>query len=203
MGATKRNDKNYRARRDKIMRQTENILGRDAIAHALLADSDLRIQSFAAQMVDPANAGTTMSRIAEKLGLKWDDIVEAFRKSKIAEGNLRMFQHIPQIMEDTAIDSKSKLKMCPMCEGKGKSGEQDCVECEGSGRVRVAGSTEARKIVFETAGLIGKKGPLLAVANFNALDGSESFEELVGATQKALGPSKVEVTEIVEDGKSS
>ena len=202
MATGKRNDKKYRARRDKLMRQTEDILGREPIAKALLSNSDLRIQSFAAQLVDPGNANTTMSRIAEKLGLKWDDIVEAFRKSKIAEGNLRMFQHIPQIMEDTAIDSKSKLKMCPMCEGKGKSGEQDCMECEGTGRVRVAGNTEARKIVFESAGLIGKKGPLFALQQFNNLDGSESFEELVGATQKVLGPAKVEVTAIEEDAKS-
>ena len=73
-----------------------------------------------------------------------------------------MARHLPEIMEQTALDAKSQVADCPKCKGMGqidgKGGVQDCPACAGKGTTYIMGDAERLKLVFETFGLSGKGG---------------------------------------------
>lgn len=58
---------------------------------------------------------------------------------------------------------------------------EKCLVCDGTGTLRKVGDTDARRIMFETLGLTGRKGPLV-VQQFN----SGSMEDTVGAAHDVL-----------------
>jgi DnaJ-class molecular chaperone len=80
-----------------------------------------------------------------------------------------MSKHMPKVLEDTAIDAKSRFDVCRTCRGTGEiiDGKKDtyvkCWKCSGKGKIRKPGDTDARKLVFESAGLTNKSRPAVNV----------------------------------------
>lgn len=174
---------------------------------------DPKMQAFVQLLTDATRQNTGIARLAEQCGLSFQAVMDGFRRAKLGEGTLRMFHHVPEVMEQVAQDAKAKMVTCPKCdglrvvpqrdimgqvvmeavEGKPQPVGRECPTCKGAGEVEKSGDPDARKLVFETAGLIGKRGPMV-VQQFNSLDGSESPED----TYKALRALPPVITATVE-----
>lgn len=171
-----------------------------------------KIQDFVTHAWQPHNQNKSLARIARDLGITSIQIAEAYRDQKMQGGLVRMFKHIPDVMEDVAIDAKSTTKMCRTCMGIGvvvpegidtkamstmERNDYECKDCKGKGEVRVAGDADARKLVFEAAKLTGKS-PLVAVQN-NSFTGSESLEDLISLTRKVTTPAPKQIPEVTAE----
>ena len=199
----KRRSKASRAHRSMVLRSEEalqridKLVPRSELASALSSQSDQRFILLVQRLLDPDYSKHKLSTLCRSLDLNIRDMVEGFRDAKILEGWLRASLHLPDVMEDVAIDAKSRQVVCARCEGSGKifrgkgdDAEQvNCPECSGDGQVRKSGDKDARNLMFESIGLTGKRGPLIA-QQFNTLDGTESLETLMKATQPLLGGPK-------------
>ena len=69
---------------------------------------------------------------------------------------LLVFAIAPAIMEDVALDARSRMETCKGCQGEGTVNTRRCPQCEGEGLTRVPGDHQSRKLLFQTLGLIGK-----------------------------------------------
>jgi hypothetical protein len=180
----------------------------DAAFTAALEDAaDAKYQSLLRARLDPRNRRTSFSKLCRNFGISIADVDDLYRKSQIHIGMIRSANHIPDLMEDIAIDAKSKLQYCTRCDGKGivtdlvedAGGSDDfarsakserggiermCPMCKGVGEVRVAGDRTARDLVYESIGLIGRKGPMVAIQNNLTLD--SELGELLANSQKVL-----------------
>lgn len=115
---------------------------------------------------------------------------EAKREKAKLEASLNRSEHLPRIMDDTCKDAMTVEGMCPDCYGEGivirARKEVKCPPCNGTGKVKLKGSIEDRKLVFQSAGLIGEKGPLVA------------FNTVIGGVP-SLADAVVEATKVIEE----
>lgn len=157
------------ARRDPLMRRFEKNVPRDEVVEALShhMEANSRVKQLVGMLLDPNYVNHAMGTLCSKVGLSLHDVMDFFRKTRLDEGLMRMYKHVPDVLEDTAKDAKRSIKTCWKCFGEGtvpknKDESAECPECAGKGKLMVKGDTDARKLVFETAGLTGKTGPLVA-----------------------------------------
>lgn len=146
---------------------------RSEIAYALQLSDDPLLKQLGEALTDRAHRRTTVAMMARKYNVSYRKIATCVFDYSIDEGKMLMSKHVPKVMEDIALDSMSREKTCPMCEGKGVkvygypvkdevSGEtikplaEACKECGGSGKVRVQGDSGSRKMLMEATGLTGK-----------------------------------------------
>jgi hypothetical protein len=190
---------------DKPKRQRKEIvalnhfskhLTREEMALALVDADDTRAIQFANMLLDPEYARTSVGVIANKVGLTTSSVIDAYRKRKVAESTAIILKHAPEIMADVAEAAKARVLTCPTCEGLGTvevrssvvEGDKTiervtckpCLRCEQSGRVREAGDNNARKLVFESIGLIGQRGPLIDARSIT-VGGDDGLEETLKA----------------------
>lgn len=180
----------------------EEQVGREALVGMLeTAEAGTKFAQLHAAMLAAKNRKTSLIALCRKLSIRWDEMVDFHRNFNVQQGLLRASNHLPHVMEDVAVDAKSKVQGCTRCDGAGKlpdpsiSDEKGvhltkaCPDCEGTGKVRVPGDQGARNLMFETMGLTGKsKGPLVA-QQFLSFGGSgiEPIGNVVGAVQKLIG----------------
>lgn len=164
------------------------------------AEKDSKFAQLHAEMLAPKNRKASLVALCRKLNIRWDEMIDFHRNYNVQRGLLRASNHVPQIIDDVAVDSKSRSAGCMRCDGAGKlpdpamsvNGEvhltKDCPDCEGKGVVRVPGDQGSRTLLFEMLGLTGKsKGPLVAQQfNFNG-SGVEPLANVVGAIPKLIG----------------
>lgn len=89
------------------------------------------------------------------------DVFRLFTDYEVARGIVGMVAHVPRIMEDVALDSKSKRMPCGVCSGTAVVRQPDgrdvlCMTCDGNGFLTIPGDKDARQLTFETLGV--KKG---------------------------------------------
>ncbi len=148
-------------------------------------------------LASPIHTKATLGKLAVMSGLSTHELILFLNNSKKQEGIVRMSQKLPDVMEETAEDALSRLVPCVRCNGEGKVKDIPCRTCQGGGSVRVPGDMDNRKLVFETVGLIGKRGPGAAI-QVN-VGGSRSLEERVGIAEQLLSePTTVEAEEVRE-----
>lgn len=161
-------------------------VGKDELLLALEQSDKVPLIEVAKSLCDPA---VTILGACKKHKVTLMDLVSCFQEFKHAEGIIRMMNHVPQVLEDVAIDAKSKTEPCPRCDASGlepNTDETPCKLCRGQGEVRVKGDDTARQLLFEAQGLKGKKAPTVAIQqNFG---GGVSLEETLSMTQKLLVP---------------
>ena len=131
--------------------------------------------------------GDSLTLLMRNAGLTLNEIVDMTRNYDIATGVLRASAHVPDVLEDIAVDAKSRLVTCPTCKGEGVAldvgdeatrlivesdpelaaivGKDVCGTCDGVGELRKLGSTDARKILLETMGVINRKTPAVQIDN--------------------------------------
>ncbi len=179
------------ARKNPVLRRLADAIGRETLMQALELADDQRLRTLADMLADPAYSRCTFAKLCEKASVRMTEVVDAFRRYKLDEGVVAMYQHLPEVMEDTAQDAKSRSETCGRCKGEGKiaqddSSATDCPQCAGTGIMRVPGDADSRKLVFETAGLVGRRGLMLA-QQFNIGDGGFSVESLITQGEKLIG----------------
>ena len=112
----------------------------------------------------PDFASTSLAKIMEDCGLNFHMISREITSLYKSEGFIRSAQHLPEIMEQVAVDAKSKESACKACSGTGKVrtgknlAEESCKKCDGTGKVYKLGDVERLRLMFETFGLTGKAG---------------------------------------------
>lgn len=102
---------------DMIFRRLEHSMPRDEMAYIMECASDERAQRLMKVMVDPRYRKRTLPWMARECGLNYMDIVLLIKNHHIGDGTVRMSRHVPQAMEDVAVDSLSKQVTCGNCKG--------------------------------------------------------------------------------------
>lgn len=141
---------------------------RESVALVLRLSPNPRMQMLASQALDPLFKHTSFAKLAENLGLNYHSLSTEFKEIKRSEGFIRAAQHLPEIMEQVALDSKSTWQKCRTCEGTGEAmeGKGDdarpvvCAKCNGKGQVYVLGDVDRLKLTLEMFQLTGKGGGL-------------------------------------------
>lgn len=184
--------------RDKAFRElTAQIGGRTGLKEVATWNSD---DSRAARLLeildDPTYDLMGVKKVCAEVGIAYPDLVLMFREMVMKKGLLGMFGHIPNILEDAAIEAQSGIAPCPKCDGakvvSDKAGQTlVCPRCQGIGQVRTKADKDARNFVGEVAGMIGKS-PLVQINQDNrrqtALIGASSgqmleFEDMIARSK--------------------
>lgn len=207
-------DPKKRAEIRRLNKEVHSEAERRELSDALVASgsNDPRMITLANMLLDPACRTTSPGVMLQKLQIRYADVAKVFSEHKRAEGLIRMARHYPDVMEDVAIDSKSREVTCTACGGFGKLivkvegvGPEDrpCAQCDGHGAVRIMGDAANRKLLMEAAGLIGQKGPLVDARKLQIGGDGESLEDTLRAItrprQQAL-PAQTVSVEVVSDG---
>lgn len=162
------------------------------LKRALALSEDPRCAAFLNDLTSPRfrRSRWTVSGLAYKHGLKPHDLATIFRNYKLSQGTLKAIIAIPDVIDDIAKDARSYQEVCPRCDGlklidrrRKVDGEEqvewlDCPNCAGSGAIRKAGSTEARKVLTEMAGYTKQKGPLVQQTFVNVHSVESVVEDL-------------------------
>lgn len=159
---------------------------RTTMALALRMSTDDRMRALARDAVDPIHRYTAFTTLAEKLGLTYEDVAKEFTTIRKSEGLIRMAEHLPALMEETAVEAKSRDEKCRTCAGTGKitkdEMEIECARCDGVGTIHILGSVDRLKMVFDTFGLTGGKGGPMVNIDLRGKPGKgESLADLAGS----------------------
>src|SRR5437667_3982956 len=193
--------------KETAMSRLINSMSREGVAEAVemasAADPEnTRLDAFMRALYDPAYKSVPIQALTRQFGISLLQVHDIWRESRMHHGMIRMLNHVPDILEDVAVDSRSTLGVCPRCDGIGSimenmdeegqaSSVRACPECEGKQKVRRPGDRFSRELVFESIGLTGKRGPLVAIQNNLATE--SGLEETLVSTQKlVMGTQKIE-----------
>jgi len=197
-------------RADKVFRRLEASIPREELVKAMDAAPDERAQQLLLRLLDPAFRTHSLPKLAKDVGLTYPQVLHYIQKYRLDEGLLKMSAHVPQVLEDVAIDSKSKEVTCPNCEGtkvvavtevvedpdtkkkvvlqrlddKGRPMWKKCLVCDGAGTIRQVGDADSRKLLFETMKLTGQRSPLVAIQQ--NLGGAAAMEDTMASVRDVL-----------------
>lgn len=104
--------------RDKVFRRLEGNIPREQWAEIMQAAPDDKAQRLYKILMDPRYKRRTLPWMAREAGLTYPEVVLLFKNHKMGEGTIRMSQHLPQAMEDVAVDALSKDVTCGHCKGE-------------------------------------------------------------------------------------
>lgn len=188
---------NTRPQNDKPFRTFLDAIPRDMLEGALAAqpeESNLRTLLALMNADFPGPHKPLLVTLCRKAGVSMNQIMNLMKDTAIAEGTVRMFTALPQVMEDVGQDAKTRTRTCSVCMGVGsvvidaevEGTKRFCLNCEGTGKVREIGDRHARDLLFETAELTNRKVPLIN-QNFD-LRSNSGLKEVMMATQDLLEP---------------
>lgn len=145
----------------------------------------------------------TLTTLAWKRGIKASEMIDAIRRHRLDLAMLQASGHLPEVVESAVEDSKRHPIQCPKCEGEGQlarkskdsAGEevvewQPCKLCKGAGTVMEPGDAQARRLVAEMLGLVGKGGGAGTVINVNQQNQTLSVGAEAGGLEELLARTK-------------
>jgi len=173
------------------------------LKQALEVSNDPRYNMLLAAINNPRFNNCSFAELCRKCRMSIQDVVDLWRNHLKTKGIVRMMGHLPDIMEDVAVDSKSRMVTCDKCQGEGKLYGQTinrvedpiCPDCHGDGVIRVQGDKDARLLTFETVGL--RKGSVGQVNVLNVNKGIPSMEDQIASLDKVFD---ADYTMVEEDG---
>ena len=152
-------------------------------------------------------ATTSFAMLAEKVGLNFYKLADEYRAIQEARGLIRAGAHIPDIMEETALNAKGKFKPCQRCEATGKitvkekktdpvGREISFPSCEGSGKMYVKPEIEDLRVALEMFQLIKKPGSGGVNVNLDLrkTDGGEALGDLANSVSGIIDLTPKDVT---------
>jgi|SRR5579863_3825856 len=178
---------------------------RDQLAMSWLSSSDKRFSALGTAVLDPRHRSTSVVSLCKKYKIDLLELIEQWRQFNHSRGILKLSGHLPAIYEDVAIDAQSRSITCRQCQGLGTLFDRTspdrvaikCLECEGTGLVRVMGDKDARKLVFEVMGDVNK--PSTTEVNIHSKNQTQNilfdnFRELISKTNKVIEitPQRIE-----------
>lgn len=104
-------------RQDKVFRRLEASVPREEWIAALGTSGDERAIHLMERMLDPNLGRASLPRLAADVGLTYAQALQIITKHRLGQGLLRMSSHVPQVLEDVAVDSKSREVTCGACRG--------------------------------------------------------------------------------------
>lgn len=169
----------------------ENLGELDELKDALAFSESPKAHDFLADLVNPANVQHTVTYLARRDGLNAASLADIWRSYNLSKGILTMVGAAPAVSADIAADSRSSRLACSRCDGFGvlkDSPETDadgeivpgtatiCPQCAGKGYTRKSGDNDARKLMLESIGWIGRRGQDV---NVNVNVNSHSIESVL------------------------
>ena len=117
----------------------------------------------------------SIAAILKRQGLTLIELMDTYGRYRTSQAIRVAMDRSPKIMTHTADDAENRMVVCSRCDGFGtldidreeesvkrqKALLRTCPECKGTGEVNQSGDSEARKLIFEVAGIAGKKGPMV------------------------------------------
>jgi hypothetical protein len=178
---------------------------------ALDFSKDPKYQMLLVAINNPNMLGLTFEELCRRCNLGITDIATIWRNYQLSRGMMKMMNHMPQVMEDVAIDSKTRTVTCPQCNGEGKivkvhkhgtksrevkeSGiDVVCPKCYGDGTIRVLGDKESKKLAFEAAGLL-QSAQVNVQTNVNLGGGLPSLEDELKSVERVFDVQAVNIEE--------
>ena len=126
---------------------------------------------------DPAYSRHTLATLCGRIGLTFVRLFDIYRRVQICRGIILMANHLPDVMEDVAIDSISRCVTCHACAGSGHIATDSdldavCTDCRGSGTLRIPGDAASRKLFMKLVETIQTKPPMnpKPACNFPSLE---------------------------------
>ncbi len=175
----------------KLSKMVDKEEWQDVLGHF---PENAKAEKLLALLSNPLFKRATIGKLAVMSGMPAAELILLFNSAKKTEGIIKLSRKLPDIMEATADDALPHREVCPKCNGdrqlKMKGEERDCGNCGAKGYVIIKGDLDNRKLVFEVAGLIGKRAPGQAI-QIN-VGGSQSLETRVGLAQQLLAEPSVE-----------
>lgn len=173
------------------------------LKQALEVSNDPRYNMLLAAINNPRFNSCSFAELCRKCRMSIQDVVEVWRNHLKTQGIVKMMGHMPEIMEDVAVDSKSKVVVCDMCQGEGRLHDKKvnniedpiCPECHGDGKVRLLGDKDARLLAFETVGLKKGGGILVGVNIDNRKGGVPAMEDQISNVEKIFDAEYENITE--------
>src|SRR5579862_9475821 len=104
------------ARKDPLFRRLQTAVSREDLMKALDQAESQKAFALFQMLCDRAYRNHSLARLCEKAGLSYLELVDLFRVFRLDEALLVMLTHIPQVMEDTAINAltrRSAVKPAP------------------------------------------------------------------------------------------
>jgi hypothetical protein len=180
-----------RARNDKGLRALWDELDLPRFKEALEFAEDPRHKMLLFALTTPKMRKMSFPELCRRCQLSLRDVSAFWRNHQLQKGMMRMMNHMPQVMEDTAEDAKTRVVPCETCDGTGKLTREIfnrqvgsiCGECHGDGTVRIVGDKDARNLVFESAGL-RKSG--LSVMQSVTVNAPPSLEDSIKGLEAAF-----------------
>lgn len=193
---------NNRSRADKAIRNFYNNVDLPEFKQALEFSKDPKFQMLLYAMSNKRLLRCSFAEICKRCDLTVLDIANLWRSYHMSKGIMRQMPHVADVMEDVAIDSKSRVVVCPRCAGEGKlNGElmnkqsgAICPDCYGDGKIRLVGDKDARSLLYESIGLKKSGGSVVQTTNVN-LGSLPSLEDTIGDVERALD---IQATEAVD-----
>jgi hypothetical protein len=168
----------------------ESAEDRQMIAAALALSSDPRIKRLARDCLSPSYRGTSFAGICDQMQIEYRDVERELRAISKSQGFIRISQHLPDLMEQSAVDARSRYEPCRKCDETGVifegKDEKVCPSCHGEKQVYMPGEVDRLKLVFETMGLIGKGGGVNVNLDLRKVDEAENVEDLYGSVSGIL-----------------
>lgn len=183
--------------RERESAQVDRVTGRyidemgtkEALMMALRASSSPKAQRFLTMLADPKKSRWTIPTIARKSGLDLMEMAEIFRSRYASAALMNYFKGLPRLSADIIEDAYSTKAICPDCNGLGRfnpdpanerAKKLKCPRCQGSGEVRRAGDSDARKLVAEATGQIKSKSGINVSVNVGQVGIESVLDELDG-----------------------
>jgi len=187
----------------RVMRTWENfeqsVGGREKLIDSLQHCPDAEGQRLLQHIEDPRAKRQSLRTLCADARVSFHQLYLVFKDSvrarAHAEALIVQSEFLPEVMRDTCLDAMAQSSLCPFCDGVGRRDLDDetltCLQCEGTGRIRKPGSAESRKLLFDSAGLTGKRSPLVAIEQNTGwgdigIEGVHSFEDLVEFGNRAM-----------------
>ncbi|HWV46546.1 MAG TPA: hypothetical protein VN039_11100 [Nitrospira sp.] len=93
---------------------------RESTALVLRLSQNEKIRALATMMMMAEWKGVAMTTIMEKLQITYGQLAGEYKELQRSQGFIRAAQHLPEIMEQVAIDAKHSATKCETCAGSGE-----------------------------------------------------------------------------------
>ena len=173
-------------KRDLMVRNFWKGISQDEFVQALESSSSEKMGLLRNAMCDPDFHRYSLVQLCRHVGANIIDLYEAWRSYQHSVGLIRALGHVPDILDDIAVDARAKDRVCPTCRGTGQGEGGDCLTCDGQKIVRVSGDTDSRKIILEATGITGK-GRGVNININNTIGKTDSMEDVINITGRILG----------------
>lgn len=209
---TRRPDAPRKASQDLALRNFLDAVDPSMFIESLMnSEYDSKYHRLAVMMQEPSEARKSIGRLSRELGVSLIDLVDQYRKTSIAMSHINAMEKLPEIVRENAVDALPTMEVCPACEGakrvkhptrvnkSGASATVKCMRCLGKGFVRIAGLTDAKKLIFQSEGLIESGGGKVQVNV--GMTGVPNLMDAIEVQERALklGEGKIVEAENVAD----